>query len=46
MRVGPKNAGQVPNAYESLNLVSNQVWSENIVDQIYLKNIFIFGLGS
>jgi hypothetical protein len=28
MRVGPKNAGQVPNAYDRSNSVSNQFWSK------------------
>jgi hypothetical protein len=46
MRVGPKNVGQVPNAYDRSNLVSNQFWSENTAVQIYFKNNFIFGLGS
>jgi hypothetical protein len=46
MRVGPKNVGQIPNAYDSSNLVSNQFWSENTAVQIYFKNSFIFGLGS
>jgi hypothetical protein len=46
MRVGPKNAGQVPNAYDRSNLIFNQFWSENIAVQIYFKNSFIFGLDS
>jgi hypothetical protein len=46
MRVGPKNVGQVLNAYDSSNLVSNQFWSENIAVQIYFQNSFIFNLGS
>jgi hypothetical protein len=46
MRVGPKNTGQVPNVYDSLILVSNQVCSENTTVQIDFKNIFIFDLGS
>jgi hypothetical protein len=46
MRVGPKNVGQVPNAYDSSNWVPNQFWSENTAVQIYFKNSFIFGLSS
>jgi hypothetical protein len=46
MRVGPKNADQVPNAYDSSDLVSNQFWSENTAVQIYFKINFTFGLGS
>jgi hypothetical protein len=46
MRVGPKNAGQVPNAYGNSNWVPNQFWPENTLVQIYFQNSFIFGLGS
>jgi hypothetical protein len=45
MRVSPKNAGQVLNAYDNSNLVSNQVCSENTAVQIYFKNIFYFQFG-
>jgi hypothetical protein len=45
MWVGPKNVGQVPNAYDSSNLVSNQFWSENTAVQIYFKNSFYFRFG-
>jgi hypothetical protein len=39
MRVDSKNTGQVSNTYDSLKLISNQVWSENIAVQTYFKNI-------
>jgi hypothetical protein len=45
MWVGPKNTGQVPNAYDSSNSVSNQFWSENTAVQIYLKKKFYFQFG-
>jgi hypothetical protein len=44
MRVGSKNAGQEPNAYDSSIWVPNQFWSENTAIQIIKKNSFIFGL--
>jgi hypothetical protein len=43
MRVGPKNAGQVPNAYDSSNLVPNHSWPENTAVQIYFK-IILFSI--
>jgi hypothetical protein len=42
MQVGPKNVGQVPNTYDSSNLVPNQFWSENTAIQIYFKKQFYF----
>jgi hypothetical protein len=36
----------LPDVYDSSNLVSNQFGSENTAIQIYFKSIFIFGLGS
>jgi hypothetical protein len=44
MRVGPKNIGQVPNAYDSSNLVPNQFWSENTTIQIYFKKTVLFSI--
>jgi hypothetical protein len=43
MRVGPKDAGQLPNAYDNSDLVSNQGLVKNTVVQFIYKDIFIFG---
>jgi hypothetical protein len=39
MRISPKNAGQIPNTYDSSSLVPNHFLSENTIIQIYFKNI-------
>jgi hypothetical protein len=39
MRVGPKNAGQLPDAYDSSNLVPNHFWSETPQFRFILKII-------
>jgi hypothetical protein len=45
MQVGPKDAGQLSNAYDNLDLVSNQGLIKNTAIQFIFKHIFSFDFG-